>query len=282
MADGSTMLSCMSVRELAPGIYSDVPADLYHRREPGVASKSALDLVHRSPAHLKQWIDGKIDEESAAFRFGKAFHCALLEPEIFAKTYVVKPTFKGKGSKARKEEWEAENAHVLTIDMEDKETIEGMIRAVRSQPIASEMLRDGEPEATLIWDDEATGLRCKARADYLIRDAGVVIDVKTTDDARAESFKKSVANYRYHVQSAHYLEGLIATLKAPAERFVFVAVEKEPPFNTAIFMLDAKALTKGQDLRRADMALLAACVDTGIYPGYDESIQLLSLPPWAA
>lgn len=71
---------------VTPGIYS--PAQLtngdYHGG--GLVTKSKLDLIDRSPAHLKYALDNP-REETKALRVGTAFHCAVLEPEKFINEY---------------------------------------------------------------------------------------------------------------------------------------------------------------------------------------------------
>jgi hypothetical protein len=71
---------------LEPGVYS--PAQLlnsdYHNG--GLVTKSKLDLVDRSPNHLKHALDNP-REETKALRVGKALHCAVLEPEVFLTEY---------------------------------------------------------------------------------------------------------------------------------------------------------------------------------------------------
>jgi hypothetical protein len=48
-------------------------------------------------------------------------------------------------------------------------------------PIAGRLLRGGQAEKTLIWRDEATGVLCRAKADYLRPDG--IVDVKTAAGA---------------------------------------------------------------------------------------------------
>ena len=104
-----------------------------------------------------------------------------------------------------------------------------MAAAVRSHQAAAELLRDGQAEQSFWWDDADTGLRCKCRPDWL--NGATVIDLKTTTDASPAGFAKSCATFRYHVQASHYLAGL------PAERFIFIAVEKVYPYAVGVYQL---------------------------------------------
>lgn len=274
------------------GIHYDMPAAQYHERILGVASKGALDLVARSPAHYKAWIDGVDDEEDdrAAFAIGKAFHCAALEPGIFATTYVSKPDFgdcRFKENKAKRDEWNMAHAGFEVLEEEAFDRVCAMSRALREHkdvdgnPSAIQaMLRGGKSEVTVGWTDDATGLPCKARADYFKEGRKrILVDLKSTTDARREHARAAVSKYRYHVQAAHYTEGFAAVGK-PVDAFIFVFVEKRPPYGIKVFTLDASVLQKAYLARAENMNTLAECMKTNRWPGYSPDIEVLDLPPW--
>lgn len=266
------------------GIELGVPADEYHRRELHVASKSALDLVHRSPAHYLAWLNGLERASTPALAFGQALHMALLEPERFERTYAVAPDFgdlRFKENKARKQEWAAANAGKLALDAEDERAIMGMLAAVYRHPAASRLVLDGQPEVTLRWRDEITGLRCKSRADFWVPSKRLCVDLKSTDDASPDAFVRSVIKYRYHTQDAMYRAGFDACGQA-ITHFALLAVEKQPPHAVAVYTLDEDAVTKGFASMRQDMAVLADCVRRNEWPGYGDGVNELSLPRWAA
>ncbi len=265
-----------------PGIHKALPAAEYHRRELGVVSKSALDLVRRSPAHYKLWADGEApDEDTPALAFGRAFHMALLEPEKFSGAYIEMPKFAGKGSKAAKEAWLAEHSDCDVMKLDDILAIANMVAAVKAHPIASAMIRDGEPELTLAWKDASTGLKCKSRLDYYVRSLGMIVDAKSTEDASREAFRRDIAKYGYHRQDALYRAAALE-LDLPVEHFVLMAVEKSPPHAVATYTLDGEAIGAGYSSVRRDIETLAECMKTGRFPGYPETIQQIDIPPWAA
>lgn len=275
----------MSMISLPSGLHPGIPAHLYHVREGGIASKSCLDLVNRSPAHYKAWLDGGAEEEeSPALFFGSAFHCALLEPDRFKTEYVTEPEFgdcRKTANKTARDAWRAENEHAKRLTDEDRARIAGMISSVRAHPLAGRMLRDGEAELSLRWTDPETGLPCKARTDYYVRSLSMIADFKSAADASKDAFRKAIANHRYHVQDAMYRAGF-AALGEPVQHFVFIAVEKEPPYAVATYFLDGKARASGLRLLTADLATLAQCLQSKHFPGYPETLQELDLPPWAA
>lgn len=270
-----------SILELGPGLHRGVAADVYHARILGMASKGVLDLVHRSPAHYRAYIDGAPDEESAALAFGTAYHMAALEPDRFAREYIVEPTFKGKGSVAARAAWREEHAGLSWIDADDARAIAAMVASLRAHPLASALLEQGEPEVTLRWTDAATGLECRARGDWYDAELAICVDLKTTTDARPDAFARSIASFAYHRQQAFYSDGFEA-IGAPLDRFIFVAQEKTPPFAISVFTLDEDAIRRGRFSVGEDLERLADCIARDVWPAYPETIQELSLPRWAA
>lgn len=279
-----------SLLDLAPGLYSNVPAEDYHQRVPGVVSKTALDLINRSLAHYKAWVDGAEREATPPLLFGSALHMALLEPERFLRSYVVMPDFgdcRFKENKARRDSWRLEVgwhenpslSRVKVLEQKDADAIRGIYESVNRHPLAGRMIREGVSEATLVWEDEETGLRCKARMDYYAEKLGACYDLKSTEDARPEAFARSMASYRYHVQDAFYREGLRAVGR-PCEHFVFIAVEKQPPYAVALYSLKDSDVQLGLRAARRDMRTLLEGIEKDAFPAYSETIETISLPGW--
>jgi exodeoxyribonuclease VIII len=271
---------------LPPGAHADVPESTYHTRELGVASKSALDLVHRSPKHYKAWIDGaEEDDDKEALRLGSAFHMSTLEPEKFIKRYVAQPDFgdcrKTENKKARNE-WRAAHAGLEWVDGVMLEKVRAMTEAVKAHPMASKLLFDeGPSELTIRWEDAATGVQCKARADKLARGGRTAIDLKSCRNADFDAFRRSVATYGYHRQAAFYSDGFRA-IEKPVDHFLFVAVESAEPYGVAVFSLTPESIAMGLASIRDDLETLASCLKTGEWPGYPMRIQTIDVPKWAA
>ena len=82
------------------------------------------------------------------------------------------------------------------------------------------------------------GLKYRVRPDRLLVGEGeqpiAVIDWKSCRDASAKAFRSDFWKYRYDLQAVFYCE----VLGVPADNFYFVAIEKEFPYNSAVFSLD--------------------------------------------
>lgn len=261
-------------------IIHDLPAAEYHAR-PGI-SKHGLDEIHRCPA-LYQYKKTNPPDPTPAMRWGTLVHSIVLEPEKFAASIAVAPDI-NRRTNAGKAEWDAfvvanEGKDVVTV--EEMSELLQIAAAVQMHPAAKRAL-DGNGhriEHSLFW--EAQDIACRARPD-LIHRAGVIVDLKTTEDASPGAFARSVANFRYHVQAAFYLDGLRA-IEGPdaAKGFAFIAVEKKAPYLVAVYEATPEMIAAGRLAYEADLVRYAECVATDTWPGYSEKVLPLDLPKWA-
>lgn len=244
----------------------------YHA-DPAV-SASHLHAVALSPQHYwAKFLNPARPtlEPTAAMRFGSLTHCAVVEPDELLNRYGVTPDRRTKAGKEEAAAMEADGREPVSLS--DMETALLMAGSVRNHPAAAELLSSGKAEQSFWWDDTRTGLRCKCRPDWATDDT--IVDLKTTTDASPNGFARSVAQYRYHVQQAHYLAGTFAT------RFVFIAVEKAYPFAVGVYELDGAAVAAGEQLRQQNLRTIADCRAVQEWPGYTIGIRGLSLPSWA-
>ena len=252
-----------------------------------VVSKSHLDLVARSPLHYwARYVDPKRvePEPTAAMLLGTAVHTLVLETDQFAERYVAAPEGIDRRYKAGKElfaEWEAQAAGRTVLTKADADLIQAMGRAVHGHPAAAYLLGlPGKAETTHMWTDEATGLECKCRPDWLVDDGSMIVDLKTTEDASPAGFAKSIAAWRYHCQASWYLDGIQKSTGRRPEQFIFICVEKKAPHAVAVYAADAEMVAAGQVTAARDMLLLAECRDADYWPAYSDQIETISLPPW--
>lgn len=261
------------MKTLEPGRL-ELPAEQYHADRSAV-SKGWLDRIDRSPAHLKVYLDG-YSRETPAMTLGRLVHTAVLEPDLLNDEFATVPTEinrRTKVGKAEYAEWEEENKHKTIIKADQLELAMAIRDSVRQNAAAKALLKNGDAEQTVVWKNSETGELCKARADWLREN--VIVDVKTTEDARPEAFARSIANYRYDVQTSHYEEGF------DLNRFVFIAVEKTPPYAVAVYAADDLIRHRGKQARDRNLRTYAECKASGKWPGYEEVIKTIELPRWA-
>jgi exodeoxyribonuclease VIII len=245
-------------------------------------SKSGLDLIRRAPA-LYDYRRTHPRQQTPAFRWGTLVHTAILEPETVAERTVVAPEI-DRRTKAGKEEWanfQAIAAGKEIVSEDEQIALDEICIAVRKHPGASralDMIR--EVESSIFWMDHETGIDCRCRPDAILTN-GLILDVKTTVDASPDSFARSLANYRYHVQAAFYSDGYQAAFGEKPKGFAFLAIEKEPPYLCALYVLDATSLLRGRADYQADLRTYQACMESGEWPGLSPQPVVIELPKWA-
>jgi len=264
-----------------PRLITDLSPDDYHAD--GALSKHRLDLVRRSLTHYLN--PPKFD--SPALQFGRWAHSAVLEPDDFAKRSV-EVDVKTKAAKAYKEAVASAPAGAYVMTTRDAQALSNLADATWAHPIAFDLLSPGNPgamvEASMFWDDPLTGIRCKCRPDYVCDEW--IVDFKTCQSAELSDFERDAAKYRYHVQAAWYRRGVAQTIGgegAKDRRFIFVAVEKKPPYACAVFEYDDDALEIALAEALIDMNKVAEYRSDPLnyWTGYPRRVQSLKLPRWA-
>lgn len=252
------------------------------RIDPTIARKSGLDRIAKSPAHYLHYCREE-SPDTPTLRFGRAFHCYVLEPVAFGERYAVAPDFgdgRTKKAKEAKAAFLAENAGRELVPIDEFDAIRRMADSVMAHPTARNLVIGGQAEREIAWTDPRTGLKCGGRADFHIPELRIAVDLKTTDNADPAAFARSVATYRYHVQDAHYRAGF-AAIGEPIEHFLFLAVEKTAPFAVSVCYVDQAALFRGEEVRDRDMDRLRACIETGEWPAYGNDLIPIAMPAWA-
>ncbi len=195
-------------------------------------------------------------------RFGTIAHHAILEPAVFAERYSVKPKGLRSGT-AKHEQWTSEHADKEHISDAEYRHLVGMAKAVTKCKEASSLFRQGSPEQCLFHVD-AHGTERKARLDWLGH-GPTLADLKTTSDASPTGFQESISRYRYDAQAAYYLD-ICAMEGLHKHNFVFVAVEKKPPYRVQTHWLTPGQIMEGRAKYEASLAIYRRCVETGEWP----------------
>jgi hypothetical protein len=245
--------------------------------------KSGLDLINKCPAlYWAKYLDPNREREkkTKALELGSAAHLLLLEPEKFPNEYVILPSFAGTGSRSRKDDFLLENEGKNLLTIEEYNQIRRMRDSVMKHPIVSSLLENGVAEQRIDWIDPFTGALCKAKPDWFDQNQRFIVDLKTTEDASEHGFGKSAFNYRYHVQAPFYFDGAVQNGMNP-QGFVFVAVEKKPPFLVNVFVVDHEVMQHGRAEYHRDLETYLECVRTDLWPGYGDEAKTLRLPSWA-
>jgi hypothetical protein len=267
-------------------IVQDMPEAIYHANQ-SLSSTGARRLLE-SPAKFDYWRTHQ-QPGKQAYDLGTAAHTKILGVGSGVIAYPDEHiTASGSVStKAATVAWaEEQRANGLTpIAPAQARRVDGMAEAVLSHETAGPRLeQSGSAEASVFATDKTSAVEMRARFDFLPDLPGnspVAVDLKTSSKpASVDGFTRSVAAYGYDVQEQWYLHALE---QAGHERipFVFVVVETEAPHLVGAHQLDIEWQLMGAAKVRRALDTYARCLDTGIWPGYDPAIQLISPPAWS-
>ena len=215
-----------------------------------------------------------------AMKLGSVVHCFVLENKRFYKTYAQLDSKRTKEDKALALQLEKDG--IQTYSKSDAITFTSIYESLSKNNFANEfIIKDtkGKAEQSFWWKHRETGLQCKCRCDYVVDD--MVIDLKTTGEGGAapDVFTRTIINFKYHLQAAHYLQG------TGQKRFIFVAVEKVFPYSVGVYELSPHFIELGYQLQEKTLSDIKAAQESGIWAGYSDQekngIKTLTPPRWA-
>lgn len=303
--------------DMKAGLY-DIPIDAYHESE-GLSNSGISKLLDCPYKYWYEYLNPnkpKDEKESRALVIGQATHTLSLEPEKFDEKFAVnnldlpeltKPALlkdlvaefgKDKGRElfdAGKAEYEIAKAHQDQLKADHAESCAGktlltqtecdqaraMSESIRSNKAFMKLIDDKNKyiEHSIYFNDPETGVLLKSRPDFF--NHFLVLDLKTTESAKQSDFEKSIFTYGYHRQAALALDALTSLTGCQYDNFVILAVEKKPPYLTALYVLDAAAIQLGRTQYKAAVQKFNECVRQDRWEAYPESVVQITLPQWA-
>jgi len=261
------------------GIVYDLDEETYHAH-PALSSTGARQLLD-APARF-EYARSVPQEPRKAFDVGTAAHSKVLGA---GATVVAIPegmlASNGAASTAAAKQFiaDARAAGEVPVKQAELDAVNLMAEAVLGNPDARRLLeQDGHPEASVFATDPVLGVEVRCRFDWL---AAIGVDLKTSaKKATRAQFERTVMDYGYHIQQAHY-EDTYEFAGGHLEGFTFVVVEKEPPHLVGVFVLDADFREMGRTKAAEARRRFADGIETGIWPGYPQEIQIVRPPQWA-
>ena len=284
-----TLLERIPARTEVPaedGLYT-VEESTYHADRGSLSCSGAKLLLPPScPAKFRQRMDNP-PPAKRHFEFGHLVHLLVLgigvpTVEIDADNY---------RTKAAQEQRDAARAEgkipvLVGADANDEFGAElakaqAMADSVRAHPEAGELFRRGHPEKSLYWTDPETGVRLRARADWLtlINERLTCVDLKTAASVYRPDLERAFWKNGYYLQNAWYVR-LLTEIKGSEPDFAFVCVEKEPPYLVEVVRYEPEDVAEGHRLNRIAINTFARCIETGEWPGYTAATTF-RLPRWA-
>jgi hypothetical protein len=266
------------VSDFNPGIHLGMSDETYHGDPvPGgsLSSTFARLLTDNVPAKA---VELRKRPPTAAMTLGKAAHAHALGtgPTLHVWQYDGR-TKDGKAERAALAD-EIAADRIVAVTEAERDRILGMASTLRSEPFVMGILERARAEVSVFWCEN--DVWCRARVD-LLEDADAW-DYKTTLDATARGFSKSLGNYGYHQQADFYRRGLRAVDHPAGERpFRFIVQESTPPYLIQVHEPDAEAMDFARVLNDKAIATYAECKAADKWPGFAGLVnEPTPLPPF--
>ena len=297
------------------GIYFDVPAETYHGAPGFSHSKSKL---MSPPARLKADMDAddETETDNVALIMGTLVHAAILEPDKPLPKLVMKPEDPNFYRTNVGKQWKAEQHKLgkVILKVEELAAVNAMVDSIKAHATCKRIFATGRSEVSIFERvsveigraDITSGLDTiaknimmtqevllKARMDWL-PEGNALVDIKTVlgGGAEPDEFQKIITARRYWTQATWYLDRWNSCFARfiegkeyqpycqPKENFVFIAVEKVPPYLVNTFYIDEETLNLGRRQNARDIESYARCIKNGVFPGFSEDIKKIGITDW--
>jgi len=240
-------------------------------------------------------------DQTEAMRMGRAI-ASFIEggPEELEKHFYVlpankpnKPTeaqrnayLKGAGTEAgirSIEFWAKVDADPRDVITESSwELICNMGKALMKDPAAAAAL-GGEPEITMAWFDERSGLWCLARPDQ-VQFTGMVSDYKKISTQGAymsgSMCDRKITQYGYHAQMAFACEGFQVLTGEWPEQVGLIFQMDSKPYHSILRGIDEESLSIGMFQNDRARMRFRECLNSENWPGPGEHIANYHMPEW--
>lgn len=265
-----------------PGLVEDMSEQTYHAR-PELSSTGARTLLR--VAAKFDW-DRTHPVHRDVFDLGSAVHTLVLGT---GWPIVVVEADDWRTNAAKDARTYARAAGQVPMLRKDFDVARDMADAVLMDKVARPIFEmDSLREPSLFATDATHDVAMRARLDVLALEAGLMADLKTADSAANDDFAKTAARYGYQVQEWHYRRTLEQATRVgdymPGQ-FLFVVVEKSPPYLVNVIELDAEFAQIGRAQVDRALRLYAECSATNEWPGYgrsDGQPNVVGPPAWLA
>jgi hypothetical protein len=265
----------------ADGLYPGIPDSVYHGDAWGsLSSSGARKLLPPSCPAIFKWERDNPPKPLPQFDIGKAAHKMILGVgEKIVRVDV--DSWQTKAARAKRDQAHADgHIPMLAADLDAAQRMAG---AVHEHPLAAALLKSGEAESSGYWHDQSTGVRLRFRPDWLTdprKGRRIIVDVKTSTSASPQDFSGSAARFGYATQAAWYLAGAQALQLDEEPVFLFIAVDKHPPYMVSVIELDSDAIAYGQRQMNRAINTYFECQQSGVWPSWGNDVYLIGLPKW--
>ncbi len=259
---------------------------------PTLSASIAKILLAESPAHA--WAaHPRLNPEyqpvmKPEFDFGTVVHKMFLENDTGCVIQVLENDWRKKVAQEQRDEIRALGK--IPLLSKDMDHVLKMVDALRARVADIEAEPPifggaGFAEQTLVWNED--GVACRSRLDWMHQDYTAIDDLKTTSvSANPQKWARQLYSMNYDVQAEFYeraVTAFAATMSPQAVTPVYrlAIIEKQPPYALTVMQLSPAGRVLAQ--AKVDRALLLwkRCLESGVWPGYPQTVATAEPPAWA-
>ena len=260
-------------RQQPPG-YNQGIYDIDFETYVSIAALNSSKLKHlrKTPAHFKAALESTEESFTTAqlrtFEIGKAFDTLVLEGrKALISKVAIEPTSNRRTKLYKLWCAGAKMKGKIILSAKEYYSVLTMARCAFKKTKFSELFSSGYAHRAIVWQDQKTGLWCKAEIDWITPES-VVVDLKSSADADWWFFQRNAHRLGYINQAAHYLSGLTAVTGKEHLESRLAVVEKDPPYESHVFKPSFDQLYRAQEENEDRMDRLKHCLDSDLWPGY--------------
>lgn len=259
-----------------------MPEEEYHAHP--ALSASGMKVLLRSPKHFRL---ARTENRAPRTEFdvGHAAHALVLGvgmPIVEFPAHLLSGKNMAIQSNAAKA-WEqkARDEQKVPLKPAAFQAVKRMSEAVLANPKARRLLEPaGWSEVSLFAQDPATGVQERGRIDRL---GPHLVDFKTAADISDRKVTTAIVELGYDISAAVYRSLVQLVLGYDPGPMHLIFVEKDPPYDVRVVVLDGGWEITGEAQMRAALDEFARCSERGEWPGRDEEdgpIRSLPVPSW--
>jgi len=254
---------------------------------------SSLKLIRKSPKHYKHNLDNPEPENPSKYAELRAIHALLLEPFLFEEQFAV---YEGRRDKRVKEyvDFLATVGDRTVITPAERDAAQVVADAFRAHAGVEDLLAQPttDYEVAMTWDDPATGISCKGKADVIgievfeapdqgdgmttVRSARLLVaDLKSFYTTQPAAVARHGKQNGWFEQLAHYTRGALAKIRAehgiePDMVEVIwqsIIAEQKAPHDVVIIEWGEKVQVEAQNTLSRWLETLKECLESDQWPG---------------
>lgn len=272
---------------IEPGIYYDMPAEIYHSDPcptPSLSNSLIRDLLDKSPKHAA-WKHPKLNPRAGivpttSMNRGTLLHNMILgcgsEIEV-----IHADDFRKKAAQEKRDQAYAENkTPVLIKDYEEiQKCSEIAIEKIANNPACDGFFSKGHSEAVIAWQEN--NIWCRGMVDRLPCDHKYpLFDIKGTDiSASPQKWAKRLLE-TYRTQASFYGRGLYKIENEHRPSMIFIVFEMFEPFEMSIFDMSAELEDLSQNEVNRAINIWGKSLKNNEWPGYSDHIVEVRPTPW--